>query len=174
MHPKEALLKLLKSLGVDIRQALVGIILGSLVVAYGGLLLLSKAVLNYSILLLTTPIPLWPAILLVVLGCSYVYFSLRRKMKKDCYDELDHMGKSYSESLRKLKKAEVDCAALQQQSAEFERLATERKFLLDVAEKKIAELSKPIEAASASSAPGPDDYHAPRRSFFPGNRPKRT
>ena len=38
-----------------------------------------------------------------------------------------------------------------------------------------AEPSKPLEPASASSEPGPDDYHASRRSFFcsDNDRPKR-
>jgi chromosome segregation ATPase len=41
-------------------------------------------------------------------------------------------------------------------------------------EKEIEEFkSKKVEPASASSEAGPDDYHAPRRSFFPDNQPKR-
>ncbi|MCK9418103.1 MAG: hypothetical protein M0R70_01850 [Nitrospirae bacterium] len=56
---------------------------------------------------------------------------------------------------------------LKKSHAELERISNERKFLLEVAEKKIAELSKPIEAAGASSEPGPDDYHAPRRRLPP-------
>ncbi len=79
------------------------------------------------------------------------------------------------ETQKELTKFKTDKTDLQQRLSESERLANERKFLLEVAEKKIAELSKPIEAASASSAPGPDDYHAPRRSFFhtDNDRPKR-
>lgn len=45
----------------------------------------------------------------------------------------------------------------------------------DAAFARLLKLSKPIEPASASSAPGPDDYHAKRRSFFhsDNDRPKR-
>jgi len=77
---------------------------------------------------------------------------------------------------------------LKKSHAELERIANERKFLLEVSEKKLAAQSKsdtpqrsfsgpkiPTEPASASSEPGPEDYHAPRRSFFhsDSDRPKR-
>lgn len=78
MHPKVTLTRWLKLIGVDARQALVGIILGSLVVAYGGLLLLSEAALNYSILLLTIQMPLWATISLVLLAYLYT----RRKFQQ--------------------------------------------------------------------------------------------
>lgn len=90
-------------------------------------------------------------------------------------DEMRQMRTIATETQKELTKLKADHATLQQLNAESERLCNERKFLLEVAEKKIAELSKPIEAASASSAPGPDDYHATRRSFFhtDNDRPKR-
>ncbi len=78
MHPKEALQKLLRSLGVDIRQAIIGLFVVGIISAYGGLLYLSKAALDYSILLLTTPTPIWATILLVLLGCLYIYLQLRK------------------------------------------------------------------------------------------------
>ncbi len=59
-----------------------------------------------------------------------------------------------------------ELGALKKSYAEKERVSNERKFLLDVAEKKLADLSKPIEPASASSAPGPNDYHAPRKRLI--------
>jgi ABC-type multidrug transport system fused ATPase/permease subunit len=90
-------------------------------------------------------------------------------------EELNRMAAHHNDSRKEIVKLQDDFKSLQQQYSESERLCNERKFLLDVAEKKIAELSKPIETASASSAPGPDDYHAPRRSFFhsDNDRPKR-
>ena len=78
MHPLQGLTKLLKSLGVDTRQAIVGLIVVGLISAYGGLLYLSKVVLNYSILLLTTPTPLWATISLVLLGYGYIYLIFHR------------------------------------------------------------------------------------------------
>lgn len=80
--------------------------------------------------------------------------------------EMNHMAKDLSDSDEKLKKVETDYAAVQQRSSEFERLSIDRKFMLDVKEKEIAALSKPIEPASASSEPGPNDYHTKRRKLI--------
>lgn len=78
MHLKEDIIQFLKSIGVDTRQAVVGLIIVGIISAYGGLLYLSKTVLNYSILLLTSPTPLWATILLVLLGCLYTYKKSRK------------------------------------------------------------------------------------------------
>ncbi len=78
MHPLQGLTKLLKSLSVDIRQALIGLVVVGIVSAYGGLLYLSKSTLDYSILLLTMPTPLWATILLALLGCLYIYLKLHK------------------------------------------------------------------------------------------------
>lgn len=74
-----------------------------------------------------------------------------------------------SESNRSLANLQQEFDALKSSCAEFERLSNERKFLIDVKEKEIATLSKPVEPASASAPPDP-----PRRSFpslrIPGNK----
>lgn len=72
---KAALLKLLKSLAADVRNAIVAVVVVGLLLAYGGLLYLSKTALSYTILILQTPTPLWASIALVLL-CG-VYIRLR-------------------------------------------------------------------------------------------------
>ena len=78
MHLKEVLIKLLKSLGGDIRQTIVSVVVIGALSVYGGLLLLSNAVLNYSIQLLTMSTPLWATILLILLGYIYIYLKLQK------------------------------------------------------------------------------------------------
>lgn len=79
-------------------------------------------------------------------------------------DEMRQTRTLATEIQKELTKLKTDYNDLQQRYSESERLCNERKFLLEAKEKAIAELSKPIEPASASSPPDP-----PRRSF-PGSR----
>ena len=78
MRLKEPIVKLLKPLASDMRQAIVGIGLAAAIGTSGVLLYLSKNALDFSILLLQRPTPLWVTIgAVLVLG---VYAS--RKSRK--------------------------------------------------------------------------------------------
>lgn len=50
---------------------------------------------------------------------------------------------------------------------------TSNKTLAELKKQMEQLMSKHIEPAAASSASGPDDYHAPRQSFFGNDRPRR-
>ena len=76
MHPKELITKTLKAIGVDTRQAIIGVIVVSLVGGYSGLLYLSKTALEISLLFLNTQTPLWATISLIVLCCLYIYLQI--------------------------------------------------------------------------------------------------
>ena len=74
MHPKEVLLKSLKSICRDIRSNLVGVIIAGVLLSGGGIVAFSKTALNYTIRMLNIPTPLWVTIVLVLLLCgSYIY-----------------------------------------------------------------------------------------------------
>jgi hypothetical protein len=81
MHLKATLLGWLKVIVADIRKSIIGIIVAGLIVAAGGLHLLSKTVLNFSTQLLSTPTPLWATILLILLCCLYTCLKLRQHQK---------------------------------------------------------------------------------------------
>ncbi len=78
MHPLQGSVKLLKTLCSDIRQSIVSIVVGAAIVSAGSLLYLYKTVRDATIAILTTPTPLWVAILLVLLGCLYTYIKFRQ------------------------------------------------------------------------------------------------
>ena len=72
MHLKASLTKLLKIIAADMRQSIVALILGTAILAGGGLLYLSKTVLSFFLLLLNTPIPVGATIAVVLLLGLYV------------------------------------------------------------------------------------------------------
>jgi hypothetical protein len=73
MHPKAILLKLLKIFFCDVRRSIASIILGSLIVAYGGIRYLTGTAISYATSLLTMPTPLWATIAFLALCfvCNY-------------------------------------------------------------------------------------------------------
>jgi hypothetical protein len=79
MHLKAWLIKFLKTIGVDTRQAIMGIIVVALLATYGGIAVLSKTALNFSIQILNKPTPLWVIVLLVLSFGIYVYKSRSKK-----------------------------------------------------------------------------------------------
>jgi hypothetical protein len=94
----------------------------------------------------------------------------------------EHLIKSTQE----LEKIQADFNAFKKSASDFK--IAQSIFLQEVGKKAVEEISKPdppqrsfpgpkipIAPASASSEPGPDDYHAKRRSFFnsDNDRPKR-
>ena len=81
MHLKATLLGWLKVIVADIRKSIIGIIVASLILAAGGLHLLSKTVLTFSTQLLSTPTPLWATILLILLCCLYTCLKLWRHQR---------------------------------------------------------------------------------------------
>jgi hypothetical protein len=82
MHLKETLLKLLKVIVADIRRSIIGIIVAGLILAAGGLHLLSKTVLNFSTQLLCTPTPLWVTIALILLCGLYMHLRVQRNLSE--------------------------------------------------------------------------------------------
>lgn len=69
---KKLIIKILKTIFSDVRQAIVALIVVFLVSSIGGLLYLSKTALAFSVSILTIPIPLWATIVLVLLLVLYV------------------------------------------------------------------------------------------------------
>jgi hypothetical protein len=73
MPLKEVLSKWLKLFGGDTRRAIVGYIVVGLILAGGGLEILTKKVITTVIQIANTPSPLWATISLVLLCVLYTY-----------------------------------------------------------------------------------------------------
>lgn len=73
MSMKQALIKILKTIVSDVRQAAVPTILLLLVGGSAGLLLLSQKALDFAKQTANMPTPLWATIVLVALCCGYIY-----------------------------------------------------------------------------------------------------
>jgi len=76
MHLKENIIKLLKLFGGDTRRATVGYIIGYLILAGGGLVILTKTTINTVFQLANTLTPLWATIALILLCCIYTYIKI--------------------------------------------------------------------------------------------------
>lgn len=75
---KQMLIKILRTIFSDARQAIIAIIVLLIVGGTGGLLYLSKTALSFSIQILSTTTPLWATILFVLMCCLYAYFKIRQ------------------------------------------------------------------------------------------------
>jgi hypothetical protein len=78
---KQVITKIAKALFSDARKAIIGAIVLALVGGTGGLLYLSKTALAFSIAKSTMPIPLWAAILLILLCGFYTHLKIRQHRK---------------------------------------------------------------------------------------------
>lgn len=78
MHLKAKITGWRKTIVSDIRQSIVGIIVGAAVVTYGGLLAISKTVLSFSIQIAKIPTPLWVTIVLALLCGVYIHLTVVR------------------------------------------------------------------------------------------------
>lgn len=72
------LLKILKTIASDVRQAAIPAILLLILGGTTGILLLSGKALILSKQIASTPTPLWATTLLVLLCCSYIYLKVRK------------------------------------------------------------------------------------------------
>jgi len=92
MHPIAILLKLLKSIGIDTRSAIVSLIVAGFVVAGGGILSISKTALSYTALFLNIKMPLWATTALIVLCCLYTYVKATKIPTK--FNQADQASKN--------------------------------------------------------------------------------
>ena len=76
---KEWVIKILKTIASDVRQAAVPAILLLLIGGTGGLLLLSEKALDFARQSANIPTPLWATISLIFLCVLYTYLAARRK-----------------------------------------------------------------------------------------------
>jgi energy-coupling factor transporter transmembrane protein EcfT len=84
MHLKATLIKLLKLFGGDTRRAIVGYIVVGLIVAAGGVLVLTKTALTFLIQISNIQTPLWATIFLILLCGLYTY--LKTRQRQNTYD----------------------------------------------------------------------------------------
>lgn len=70
---KQSLPQLIKILISDMRQAIIGIILGALILSVGGIYLFAKNVWHWLQTTMQLSVPLWVTILLVLLSWLYTY-----------------------------------------------------------------------------------------------------
>jgi len=82
MHLKATLSKLLKMFAAYILQAIVGYIVVGLILAGGGVYLLTKIGLNWVTQIANIPTPLWATILLILLCCLYTYLKVVKILSK--------------------------------------------------------------------------------------------
>ena len=78
MRLKENFKKYMKSFGADIRQSIVGYIVVGLIIAGGGVAILTKTALTWLTQIANIPTPLWATIVLILLCCLYAYLKLRQ------------------------------------------------------------------------------------------------
>jgi hypothetical protein len=69
---RKMIIKILKPIFSDARQAIIGVIVLALLGGTTGVLYRSKTALAFSIAILTTPTPLWATIVLVLLILAYI------------------------------------------------------------------------------------------------------
>lgn len=79
MHLKAALLGLLKSIFGDLRRATVGLILGAIVLSYGGIYLFAKNLFDATIRLAYTATPLWVTIVVSLAVGGYAFLKKRKR-----------------------------------------------------------------------------------------------
>ena len=82
MHPKATLLKLLKLFADYILQAIVGYVVVGLILAGGGVYLLTKIGLNWVIQIANISTPLWATIALILLSVLYTHLRAKRTQTK--------------------------------------------------------------------------------------------
>jgi len=82
MHLKAKLKKLLKLFSGDIRQAIVSYIVVSLILAGGGVMILTKTMRDLVIQIANIQSPIWATISLVLLSCLYTYLKVNQYYKK--------------------------------------------------------------------------------------------
>ena len=78
MYPKATLIKWLKPFGADMRRAVVGYIVVALILAGGGILVLTKTALTWIIQIANIQTPLWATISLILLCGLYTYLKIRQ------------------------------------------------------------------------------------------------
>jgi hypothetical protein len=79
MHLKATLIKWLKLFGGDMRRAVVGYILVVLILAGGGVLVVTKTALTWLTQIANIQTPLWVTILLILLCGLYTYLKTRQR-----------------------------------------------------------------------------------------------
>jgi hypothetical protein len=78
MQLKVIISKALRTMFGDLRRAIVGLIVGAIVLAYGGIYLFAKKLFDASIVILTAPLPIWAAIAFGLLLAVYMRLRGRR------------------------------------------------------------------------------------------------
>ena len=78
MLMKQLLIRVLKTIFSDVRQAAVPAILLLLVGGSAGLFLFSQKALDFAIHIANMPTPLWVTIVLAVLYCGYIYVTITK------------------------------------------------------------------------------------------------
>ena len=78
MHLKATLIKWLKLFGGDTRRAIIGYIVLALIVAGGGVVVLTKTAITWLTQTADISTPLWATISLVLTCCLYTYLKIRQ------------------------------------------------------------------------------------------------
>ena len=87
---KQKIIKILKIIAADVRQAAVPAILLLFFGGSAGLLLFSQKALDFSIQLATTPTPLWVTVVLVALCFGYIYLKNQKKIQSSAPEAPDY------------------------------------------------------------------------------------
>jgi vacuolar-type H+-ATPase subunit I/STV1 len=86
---RQWLIKALKVIFSDIRQAIISIIVGVIALSIGGVYLFAKNVWLHLKAIMQSPTPLWVAILLAVLCCLYTYLKASQYLRKKIQSSLN-------------------------------------------------------------------------------------
>jgi hypothetical protein len=78
MHPKEALSRSLKWFADHLLNAILSLIVTAAIAAWGGIFGFSISAIDYTILLLSKPTPLWATICLILLCGLYTILKIRQ------------------------------------------------------------------------------------------------
>jgi hypothetical protein len=70
--------KMIKTIISDIRQSIVGIILGAVILGAGGIFLFAKKLWRLMLLTMQSPTPLWATTALVLLLVLYIYIKISK------------------------------------------------------------------------------------------------
>ena len=127
MHPKATLIKCLKLFGGDTRRAIIGYIVVGLILAGGGLWVLTNTAISWVIQIANIPTPLWATILLIPLCglCIYLKIRLYRNSHKppNIQEELREALGAYWNNQYKLRclkcKWPLKCASKKYDSSTF-------------------------------------------------------
>ncbi len=107
MPPQATLKKWLKLFGADTRRAIIGYIVVGLILAGGGLWVLTKTALTWVTQTANILTPLWATISLVLLCCLYIYLKPRQSQNPqkppNVQEELDEKFGVYWNSQYKLR-----------------------------------------------------------------------